>query len=152
MSFEWPWNRKKYVPKPSAPGVWEDRSQFFDYSRPKNTINDTTDSPLVKTVDSIPSGERREVFDLTTVNAQDFDIFRNPESIPVEVNEIFILATVNTNVSIKMDGQKITPLLPLLANQFYSDSGFALPPGALVSLSIDTLGGSVVGYLRWRYV
>lgn len=144
----WPWSKpalKRVIP--TRPDQWTDRRIFYN-PRPQNPVNDPSPSPLQKTLETVPSGEQREVFDL--IGPGTFDIFRNNQDIPVEINEIFIFAVAPGSLEILKNGQVQTPVIPLAVAQQYSDSGLSLDVSAVISLRLT---GTIEarGFLRWRY-
>lgn len=109
-------------------------------------INDP--GSLHKTIDSIPTGEVRSQFSFTAGNFQ--NIFTNPESIAVEVCEVFFQSTGNSIAQLFVGGSPITAPLELFDSQGYSDSGFMLTQGQNVSMTVIG-AGTVAGFIRWRY-
>jgi hypothetical protein len=145
----WPWN-KTVQPRrinPTRPDQWTDRRIFYN-PRPQNPVNNPDPVPLQKTLETVPSGEQRVVFD--KIGPGTFDIFTNNQDIAVEVNETFIFAVAAGSVEILLNGQVQTPVIPLAIGQQYSDSGFSLAQAGTVSLRL-TGTIEVRGFLRWRY-
>jgi hypothetical protein len=147
--MNWPWSKPKLEPyNPGSPdGIWS--QQNYDAPRPQAPVNNYRPDKLVKTLETVPSGERREVFDSLT-GPGTFEIFRNNTPISVEINEIFIFGIAAGNVTILQNGQAQTPIIPMAVAQNYSDSGFRLEINGAVSLLLSA-GTKVSGFLRWRY-
>jgi hypothetical protein len=117
-------------------------------TRPQAPWNNPAPGPLNKVLETVPAGERREVFALTGPGT--FQIFQNKAAISVEINEIFLFGVVAGSVTILQDEQAQTPVIPIAVNQMYSDSGFRLAVDGRVNLLL-TGATQVSGFLRWRY-
>jgi hypothetical protein len=143
--------RRKPLQNPYAnqrPDGWTGEATYDYGPRPQAPRNNPSPTYLNKTLETVPAGERREVFALTGPGT--FQIFQNKAAISVEVNEIFLFGVVAGNVTILQDEQAQTPVIPIAVNQMYSDSGFRLPVDGRVNLLL-TGATQVSGFLRWRY-
>jgi hypothetical protein len=145
----WKANRSAPFRAFSPDGFNPEMISRFGSPRPQAPINNPVPGMLNQTLETVPAGERREIFNLTGPGT--FQIFKNVEEISVEVNEIFLFGVVAGNVTIFMDEQAQTPVIPIGANQMYSDSGFRLATSGAVNLAL-TGATQVSGFLRWRYV
>jgi hypothetical protein len=132
-----------------GPDVWlPTYKDKFPANRPVAPTNNPVPGMLNQVLETVPAGERREVFNLTGPGT--FQIFSNFTTISIEVNEIFLFGIVAGNVTIFMDEQAQTPVIPIGVNQMYSDSGFRLAISGTVNLAL-TGATQVSGFLRWRY-
>jgi hypothetical protein len=116
--------------------------------RPQAPRNNPEPTYLNKVVETIPAGERREVFALTGPGT--FQIFSNFTNISVEVSEIFIFGIVAGSIQILQDEQAQTSVIPMAVNQTYIDTGFRLAINGTVSLLLSG-ATQVSGFLKWRY-
>jgi hypothetical protein len=151
MGIVWPWTRRGSRPYcPTRPDGWSNQEQFY-VPRPLAPVNDVTAKPITKTLETIPSGERREIFNLS--GSGRLILFRNTGDIPAEISEIFIIGLAVGTIQIFNDEQAQTPVIPMSANQSYSDAGFSLAQGSAVFCDIGASGTmSISGFLRWRYI
>jgi hypothetical protein len=141
--------KKKAIASPIRPDGWTPNyCNDFDQARPRPPMNNPSPGMLNQTLETVPAGERREIFALTGPGT--FQIFQNKAAISVEVNEIFLFGVVAGNVTILQDEQAQTPVIPITVNQMYSDSGFRLATDGRVNLLL-TGATQVSGFLRWRY-
>jgi hypothetical protein len=143
--------RRKPLQNPYAnqrPDGWTGEATYDYGPRPQAPRNNPSPTYLNKTLETVPAGERREVFTLTGPGT--FQIFSNFTGISIEVNEIFIFGVVAGSVQILQDEQVQTPVIPIAVNQMYSDSGFRLAINSTVSLLLSG-ATQVSGFLRWRY-
>jgi hypothetical protein len=108
--------------------------------------------PYFKNIDTIPPGEIRQQFVGLVAGANQI-VFTNPKTASIEVAEVLfqnvggVGATVVTLLS---NGVAVTPPLELYDGMGYDDSGFILNAGQSVALTIVG-GGTVSGFVRWRY-
>lgn len=152
MSIVWPWMKEK--PRPYCaprPDGWSNQARFY-VPRPLAPVNDVSDTPIAKTVETIPAGERREIFNLSGTGP--LLLFRNQTNLPVEINEIFMIASVAGTIQLRIGMQAQTPIISLAVTQSYSDSGFSLPLNADVFCDLESSTPPMVisGFLRWRYI
>lgn len=105
--------------------------------------------PYYKEVDTIPPGENRVVFGPFGAGANQV-IFTTQKSVTIEIPEVFFQSTGGNVVTLLVNGVAMTPALELADAMAYDDSGFLLAVGLSVALTI-TGGGTVAGFLRWRY-
>ena len=149
----WPkiWKANRSAPDRHliGPDVWlPTYKDKFANNRPHAPMNNPSPGMLNQVLETVPAGERREVFALTGPGT--FQIFKNNANISIEVNEIFLFGIVAGNVAIFQDEQAQTPVIPIAVNQMYSDSGFRLAISGTVNLAL-TGATQVSGFLRWRY-
>ena len=144
------WKAKRAIAAPARPdGFNPEMIRPYCAPRPQAPINNPAPGYLNQTLETVPAGERREVFSFTGPGT--FQVFKNDSNISVEVNEIFLFGVVAGNVTILQDERAQTPIIPIVANQMYSDSGFRVAISGAVNLALDGVT-QVSGFLRWRYV
>jgi hypothetical protein len=132
-------------PNPANPPL--SSSGSFPQSAPQNQVG-----PYYKEIDTIPPGEVRVLFIGLVAGALPQIVFTNPKSVTIEVVEIFFQSVGGNTVTLFQGNGNIqmTPPLELADGFGYSDSGFLLPAGQTVALTVAG-AGTVGGFMRWRY-
>ena len=104
--------------------------------------------PFIKTVDSIPPGEINLPFTVPTGNL--VPIFTSTESVQIEICEVFCQSIGGGTIQIFKNGNAQSGIVTLEDKWGFSDPGFTLAQGETVQLTV-TGGGTVNGFIRWRY-